>query len=74
MFDVFGNVIDRGAALSDFQLRSVHQAPPPLARRSTESDIFETGIMLRDHWPRIARWISARRRSRRCDIPDVLNS
>src|ERR1700722_801232 len=44
MFDVFGNVIDRGAPLSDFQLRSVHQAPPSLARRSTKSEIFATGI------------------------------
>ncbi len=44
MFDVFGNVIDRGAALSDCQRRSVHQPPPPLARRSTKSEVFETGI------------------------------
>ena len=44
MFDVFGNVIDRGAPLSDFRLRSVHQAPPSLARRSTKSEVFETGI------------------------------
>jgi F-type H+-transporting ATPase subunit beta len=44
MFDVFGNVIDRGPALSDVQLRSVHQAPPALARRSTRSEVFETGI------------------------------
>src|SRR5664280_3702371 len=29
MFDVFGNVIDREAALSDVQWRSVHRAPPP---------------------------------------------
>ena len=36
MFDVFGNVIDRGAELSDVQWRSVHRAPPPLARRSTK--------------------------------------
>lgn len=44
MFDVFGNTIDRGAALADVQWRSVHRAPPPLARRSTKSEIFETGI------------------------------
>jgi F-type H+-transporting ATPase subunit beta len=37
MFDVFGNVIDRGAVLSDVEWRSVHRAPPPLARRSTKS-------------------------------------
>ncbi len=44
MLDVFGNTIDRGAALSDVQWRSVHRTPPPLARRSTKSEIFETGI------------------------------
>src|SRR5471030_483770 len=44
MFDVFGNAIDRKAALVDVQWRSVHHAPPPLARRSTKSEIFETGI------------------------------
>jgi len=48
MFDVFGNPIDREAALSDVQWRSVHRAPPPLARRSTKSEIFETGIKVID--------------------------
>ena len=48
MFDVFGNTIDRGAPLSDVQWRSVHRAPPPLARRSTKSEIFETGIKVID--------------------------
>jgi F-type H+-transporting ATPase subunit beta len=49
MFDVFGNVIDHEAALSDVQWRSVHQPPPPpLARRSTKSEIFETGIKVID--------------------------
>jgi F-type H+/Na+-transporting ATPase subunit beta len=48
MFDVFGNAIDREPALSDVQWRSVHRAPPPLARRSTESEIFETGIKVID--------------------------
>ncbi len=38
MFDVFGNVIDREAALSDVEWRSVHRAPPSLARRSTKSE------------------------------------
>src|ERR1039458_9712502 len=42
MFDVFGNTIDREAALSDVQWRSVHRAPPSLARRSTKSEVFET--------------------------------
>ncbi len=48
MFDVFGNVIDREGPLSDVQWRSVHRAPPPLARRSTKSEIFETGIKVID--------------------------
>lgn len=48
MFDVFGNVIDRGPPLSDVAWRSVHRAPPPLARRSTKSEIFETGIKVID--------------------------
>ncbi len=44
MFDVFGNTIDRRKPPSDVQWRSIHQAPPPLIRRSTTSEIFETGI------------------------------
>ena len=48
MFDVFGNAIDRQAAPTDVQWRSVHQDPPALARRSTKSQIFETGIKVID--------------------------
>jgi F-type H+-transporting ATPase subunit beta len=48
MFDVFGNAIDREPALADVQWRSVHRAPPPLVRRSTTSEIFETGIKVID--------------------------
>jgi len=48
MFDVFGNAIDRQPAPTDIQWRSVHNAPPALARRSTKSEIFETGIKLID--------------------------
>jgi F-type H+-transporting ATPase subunit beta len=48
MFDVFGNTIDGEAALSDIEWRSVHRAPPPLAQRSTKSEIFETGIKVID--------------------------
>ena len=44
MFDVFGNTIDRGPALNAVQWRSVHRQPPPLVRRSTNSEVFETGI------------------------------
>ncbi|MBF0315479.1 MAG: F0F1 ATP synthase subunit beta [Oligoflexia bacterium] len=50
MFDVFGNVIDRQAALvsSEIEWRTVHQAPPPLTKRSSKSEIFETGIKVID--------------------------
>jgi F-type H+/Na+-transporting ATPase subunit beta len=48
MFDVFGNTIDHKEALSDVQWRSVHQQPPPLSRRSTKSEILETGIKVID--------------------------
>lgn len=48
MFDVFGNAIDCQAAPTKVQWRSVHQAPPPLAQRSTKSEIFETGIKVID--------------------------
>lgn len=48
MFDVFGNTIDGAAPLIDVEWRSVHNAPPPLARRSTKSEIFETGIKIID--------------------------
>ncbi len=48
MFDVFGNTIDRQGALSDVNWRSVHQDPPSLGKRSTQSEVFETGIKLID--------------------------
>ncbi|OGA47644.1 MAG: F0F1 ATP synthase subunit beta [Betaproteobacteria bacterium RIFCSPLOWO2_12_FULL_63_13] len=48
MFDVFGNAIDREPAPTDVRWRTVHRAPPSLARRSTKSDVFETGIKLID--------------------------
>ncbi len=48
MFDVFGHVIDHRPPLTDVVWRSVHQPPPPLGRRSTKSEIFETGIKVID--------------------------
>ena len=48
MFDVFGNAIDRQPAPANVQWRTVHRAPPPLARRSTKSELFETGIKVID--------------------------
>jgi F-type H+-transporting ATPase subunit beta len=44
MFDVFGNTIDRKPTLTETSWRPIHNAPPPLAERSTKSEIFETGI------------------------------
>jgi F-type H+-transporting ATPase subunit beta len=44
MFNVFGRTIDRGAELADVELRSIHRVPPSLAERTTQSEIFETGI------------------------------
>jgi len=48
MFDVFGNTIDRLGPLQGVEWRSVHQNPPPFARRSTHAEIFETGIKIID--------------------------
>ena len=48
MFDVFGNAIDRQDAPKDVEWRTVHRTPPALARRSTRSEIFETGIKVID--------------------------
>lgn len=44
MFDVLGNTIDKKAPVEDVTWRNIHQSPPPLARRSTKSEVFETGI------------------------------
>ncbi len=44
MFDVFGNTIDHGPPLPEVEWHNVHQNPPPLSKRSTKSEIFETGI------------------------------
>ncbi len=48
MFDVFGNAIDRQPAPTDVEWRSIHRDPPPLANRSTKSEVFETGIKVID--------------------------
>ncbi len=44
MFDVFGNTIDHLEPISDVKWNSIHQSPPSLARRSTKSEVFITGI------------------------------
>ena len=48
MFDVFGNTIDREPDLQEAELRSIHRNPPPLAQRSTKSEVSETGIKVID--------------------------
>lgn len=48
MFDVFGHTIDQQPPPPDVEWRSVHRAPPPLERRATTSEIFETGIKVID--------------------------
>jgi F-type H+-transporting ATPase subunit beta len=44
MFDVFGNTIDHLGPLPKGEMRNIHQLPPPLNKRSTKSQVFETGI------------------------------
>lgn len=44
MFNVFGEPIDDGEELREVEMRPVHNLPPPLARRSTRSEVFVTGI------------------------------
>ncbi|GAA4082056.1 F0F1 ATP synthase subunit beta [Zhongshania borealis] len=48
MFDVFGNTIDSGPELEDVKWQSVHNAPPKLVNRSTQAEIFLTGIKVID--------------------------
>jgi F-type H+-transporting ATPase subunit beta len=47
MFDVFGNAIDRLPA-PEVYWRSVHHPPPSLAHRTTQSEVFETGVKIID--------------------------
>ena len=44
VLNVFGETIDEREGLRDGQLRSIHQSPPPLTRRTTKSEMFSTGI------------------------------
>ncbi len=48
MFDVFGHAIDQKPAPEGIMWRSVHQSPPALARRTTRSEVFVTGIKVID--------------------------
>jgi len=44
MFDVFGHTIDKKEPLGDVEWRNIHQSPPHLTKRSTKTEVFETGI------------------------------
>ena len=44
MFNVFGEVIDNEGELAGSERRSIRPVPVPLARRSTETQVYETGI------------------------------
>jgi len=48
MFDVFGNTIDHGPAVTDVVWRPIHRDPPSLVQRSAKSTVFETGIKVID--------------------------
>lgn len=48
MFDVFGKPIDLLPAPEKVEWRTVHRAPPPLVSRSTQSEVFVTGIKVID--------------------------
>jgi len=48
MFDVFGNALDQQGEVRDVSLRSIHNPPPSLSRRSTRTEVFETGIKVID--------------------------
>lgn len=48
MLNVFGKPLDGGAEFSGGEWRSIHQAPVPLSRRTTSTEIFETGIKIID--------------------------
>jgi F-type H+-transporting ATPase subunit beta len=44
IFNVFGQPIDKQGGVEAEEWRSIHQEPIPLARQTTSSEIFETGI------------------------------
>ncbi|WP_204137950.1 F0F1 ATP synthase subunit beta [Halomicronema sp. CCY15110] len=44
VFDVFGHAIDGKEPVEGGEWRSIHQAPPPITRQSTQSEILTTGI------------------------------
>lgn len=48
VFNVFGETIDTGEAVTGGEWRSIHREPVPLDKQSTASEIFTTGIKVID--------------------------
>ncbi|HIP44100.1 MAG TPA: F0F1 ATP synthase subunit beta [Sulfurospirillum arcachonense] len=48
IFNVIGDVIDEGEAVTPTATWSIHRDPPPFEDQSTKSEIFETGIKVVD--------------------------
>ncbi len=48
MLNVFGQTIDEAGPLDEVEWRSLHGAPPALARRPNQTEVFETGIKIID--------------------------
>jgi F-type H+-transporting ATPase subunit beta len=48
IFNVIGDVIDEGEAVTPTETWSIHRDPPPFEEQSTKSEIFETGIKVVD--------------------------
>jgi F-type H+-transporting ATPase subunit beta len=44
VFNVFGQTIDREEPIEEGRRRSIHQTPVPLRRRTSRTEVFETGI------------------------------
>lgn len=48
MLDVFGNPIDNLGEIPNVEWKSIFQKPPELSKRSTKTQVFETGIKIID--------------------------
>ncbi len=48
LFNVFGETIDNKPPVKDVEWQSIHRQPPPISRRSVDSEIFQTGIKIID--------------------------
>ena len=48
MFNVFGEPIDKKGQIESEEFQSIHKRPVPIAERSTQTEIFQTGIKIID--------------------------